>query len=293
MNAIMILNYNDYETTNSFVNLILSYKPLDLILIVDNKSTDNSYEKLKHFKDDRIKVISTKSNLGYAYGNNYGLNYLDTNYNIDNVIISNPDIAVSEASIVNIFEYLDKSNSIACVSGKISNSNGELAKNFAWKLPTYGMLLSSTSLIVYKIFEKLLNYSFYYNENEYKDYQLVNVDVISGCFFGTKMKSIRDVGFFDESTFLFGEENILFFKFKEKGYKNTILMNENIVHHHGVSINKSIKNEVARQNILLKSNMVYLNDYLKIGCIRRFIYKMFFHIGKYEKEFIYFIRSKM
>ena len=91
--AIIILNYNDLETTKNMLNLIKDYKILDLIVIVDNKSLDNSYQELKKFENSKIKVLETDKNLGYAYGNNYGLNYLE-NKNIDNVIISNPDVLV-------------------------------------------------------------------------------------------------------------------------------------------------------------------------------------------------------
>ena len=64
--AIIILNYNDYETTSNMLNKIKDYKSLDLIVVIDNKSKDNSYNKLKHFENDKIKVMETKENKGYA-----------------------------------------------------------------------------------------------------------------------------------------------------------------------------------------------------------------------------------
>ena len=75
--AIVILNYNDYETTSCMLNQIKDYKSLDLIVIVDNKSKDNSYNKLKKYENNKVKIIQTKENKGYANGNNYGLKYLE------------------------------------------------------------------------------------------------------------------------------------------------------------------------------------------------------------------------
>ena len=97
--AIVILNYNDLETTKKMINSIKDYKSLDLIVIVDNKSKDNSYQELKRLENEKIKLLETDNNLGYACGNNYGLEFLKDK-NVKNVIVSNPDIEVSENAVV-------------------------------------------------------------------------------------------------------------------------------------------------------------------------------------------------
>ena len=74
--GIVILNYNDYETTINMLNSIKDYDSLDHIVVVDNKSTDNSYEVLKPYESKKIDVIQSKSNKGYSYGNNVGIKYL-------------------------------------------------------------------------------------------------------------------------------------------------------------------------------------------------------------------------
>ena len=43
--GMIILNYNDYETTDKYLSSIKNYKVLDKIIVVDNNSTDSSYEK--------------------------------------------------------------------------------------------------------------------------------------------------------------------------------------------------------------------------------------------------------
>ena len=42
---------------------------------MDNKSTDFSFEKLKKFQTEKIRVISSEKNGGYGYGNNIGIKY--------------------------------------------------------------------------------------------------------------------------------------------------------------------------------------------------------------------------
>ena len=78
-NAIILLNYNDYKTVIEYINLIKNYNAIDRIVIVDNCSPDGSYEILKKYESDKISVIQTDKNKGYAYGNNYGIHYLEKN----------------------------------------------------------------------------------------------------------------------------------------------------------------------------------------------------------------------
>ena len=71
--GIVILNYTDSETTVKLLDMIKEYKILESIVVVDNNSTDNSYEVLKKFENNKIKVIKSKMNKGYGYGNNIRL----------------------------------------------------------------------------------------------------------------------------------------------------------------------------------------------------------------------------
>ena len=42
MIGMVIVNYNDYETTKRLLDNVKDYKVLKEIVVVDNKSTDNS-----------------------------------------------------------------------------------------------------------------------------------------------------------------------------------------------------------------------------------------------------------
>ena len=49
----LIINYNDFKTTEKLINNIKDYKVIDEIVIVDNNSTDDSKNKLS-----KIKLLS-------------------------------------------------------------------------------------------------------------------------------------------------------------------------------------------------------------------------------------------
>ena len=74
----LILNYNSYIDTIKLADELLSFKSQYFdysILIVDNKSTNDSFNNLsdRYQSEKQVKVISTNCNGGYAKGNNFGL----------------------------------------------------------------------------------------------------------------------------------------------------------------------------------------------------------------------------
>ena len=107
MNAIIILNYNDCETVEKYLDSIINYRIIDRIVVVDNCSTDDSWERLKKLVNEKVSVIQTNGNYGYSAGNNFGIRYAEEHIQgLKNVIISNPDIIVSEESIKEIISVM-------------------------------------------------------------------------------------------------------------------------------------------------------------------------------------------
>ena len=247
--AIIILNYNDYETTSDMLNKIKDYKSLDLIVVVDNKSSDDSYNKLKSFENDKIKIIETKENNGYASGNNYGLKYLE-NKNIDYVIISNPDIIVEENVIIKLKEDLNNKD-ITLVS-PIVVENKHISRG--WKLPKFKEDLISNINHFHKYSDNLLSY-----KDEYYNKELVKVEVVSGCFFAIKYKDFKDINFFDSNTFLYYEENIIGKKLQDINKNSYIDTAIKVKHNLSVSVDKSLnslkKYKDKRIRVINQKNM--------------------------------------
>lgn len=294
MNIMIVLNYNDHETTSDYLNRIENYTILDKIIVVDNRSSDESYNILKNRESEKVIVIQTNKNDGYASGNNFGINYADQKYSPSNIIISNPDIIVSENSLRKICTFLDSNDEYAAVSGLIHDTNNRIVSNFAWRLPSYRDMIISTFLILSKIYHMITKKGQFYNEKKINSVdEVFNVGVLSGCFFAIRHKVFKDIGYFDERTFLYNEENILAYKLNEIGLKRGVLISEKIIHFQGVSINKNIKNWRTKNKILLDSIKIYLNDYLKVSKIKLILFTILFNFGKYEKFILINLRQKL
>ena len=74
--VMVILNYNDMRVTEKLAGKVKDYECPDRVIVVDNASTDGSYEHLKGaFSKTEVDVIETSVNGGYASGNNFGIRY--------------------------------------------------------------------------------------------------------------------------------------------------------------------------------------------------------------------------
>ena len=271
-NGIVILNYNDSENTSLILEDIKNYKILDKIVVVDNKSTDDSVKKLKKYENNKIKLIEAKENKGYAAGNNLGIKYLIDEEKIDNIIISNPDIIVTEKSIKTLIKDLENKE-IDCIAPRIKEPNGI---SRGWKLPTFYSEVLSNIPFFRRFEQNLLNYK---NEDYQRDF--TPVDVIKGCFFIIKKEAIEDIHYLDENTFLYYEEIIMGYNLKRKSYRTMVDNRVEVIHALSQSVDRSVNR--IRKFKLLKQSQYYYEKYVnhmhvfQLGILR--ILVMFYSFG--------------
>ncbi len=284
--GMVILNYNDYETTKKYIDKIQKFKVLNNIVIVDNKSSDGSFEKLSKLQNNKIKVIETEKNKGYAYGNNVGINYLNEHSVVDYIIISNPDIIVEEKDIEKLKKDLDTNDDIALVAPVVKQLNEEIK---GWRLPTIKDEILQNINYYQRIAKKNLNYK----EEKYNN-TLTKVDVVSGCFFMIRKDIMNMIGNFDEATFLYYEENILAVKLKNIEKKTYIDNSTKIVHDLSVSVDKSF-NSINKYKMLKESQKYFAKYYLKTNIFGMIILRLTYYVSlgiSYIVCFFRKIRSK-
>ena len=218
--TIIVLTWNNFEDTAECLHSLreLNYSRYNVVL-VDNGSTDGSIERL-HSIFPEVKIIKNGENLGYAGGNNIGIEYA-LSKDVDYIILLNNDTIVD----VNLAtELIQASNEIknlgilGCVNyyyndrKKIQFSGGI----FNWKT---GDIIDTTR---HKI-----------NDGQFQ--LLKEVDTVAGSclFFPTTV--IKTVGLFDNRYFLTFEESDLCCRVKKAGYKVYTYMGAGIWHKVSVS----------------------------------------------------------
>lgn len=284
-NCLIILNYNDFETTNKLIKSVLNYKILDKIIVVDNCSTDDSIKRLGEIEDLKVEIILAKENKGYATGNNIGIKYAIENFDASNIIVANPDIYIDELTLGELILKLNENDDLGIVTATMKElKNGEYLESEmrGWKKPSYKYCLMNSMPILSKFANNLIKYDKSSYENDYLD-----VFAVQGSFFIVKAEAIKKVGYMEEGTFLYFEESILGHKLEKTKYKIRIYNNLFYLHDHSVSIDKNIKKKVNKFKILNDSQEVYIRKYLEVGKVKIAFYKIFSDVGIFIRKVLY------
>lgn len=287
--GIVVVNYNDWKTTSRFLDIVDAFSCVDKIVVVDNHSTDGSSHHLQAKRSEKIELIAVDENGGYAKGNNVGARYLVEECGVECVIISNPDIELSERSLLKIIDCLWDDCDAALATGVVHNYvNGEekVFSGFAWKVPTYGDMLSNCFLTIYKLRRSLLKKSQYYDYSILNQDAVVNVECVSGCFFAIKSDVLKSIGYFDERTFLYHEEDILGYEIKDLGKKSIICTDAAVYHKENPEKAKGFRKRITVERITLASALVYLRHYLRCGTIRIAFYSGMYWVGRMENTLV-------
>lgn len=268
----VILNYNDAPTTISLVDHIKDYPLLDYIVVVDNCSTDNSWEQLQRYKSDKIHVIQSPKNGGYGSGNNFGLRYSSEILNADYSIIANPDVQFNEECVGKFLQTLQEDDSIAVVSARQSNS-----PDCAWKNCSTLQYILATSLF-FEIWLKIRSYPKKY----FKGKDSVPVFAVPGSLLMVDLRKMINYGMYDEEFFLYYEEPVLAQKLADAGLKTMLRLDCSYIHNHHISISKTYRRWSQQHAILLKSADLFLRKYKNANALQMIFAKIWFAYTKFE-----------
>lgn len=209
---IVVLNYNGYEDTIECVNSLekINYDNKHIV-IVDNCSTNDS-EKILRNKFKYHKFIQTNENIGYAGGNNVGIEYA-LNKNADYIMILNNDTVVEPDILRKLLKGFEQDD-IGVVVPKI------LYYDDHTKINAFGAYRTKLG--------KILNIGEGQNDDE-KYSENIYVDYAMGCCMLFKSSVLKNVGLFNEEYFMYLEESDLCERIN-KYYKIIAISNARIFH---------------------------------------------------------------
>jgi GT2 family glycosyltransferase len=109
--SIIIINYNGRQFLQNCFDSVLnqSYTNFEIIFF-DNASIDGSIEFVKNnFKDKRIKIVESKTNLGFAGGNNEAVKHAENNL----IVLLNNDIEADKDWLLHLVNAVKEKNTVA------------------------------------------------------------------------------------------------------------------------------------------------------------------------------------
>lgn len=213
--TIIVLTWNNFQDTAECLHSLreLDY-PCYNVVLVDNGSTDGSIQKLQSIFPE-VKIIKNAENLGYAGGNNIGIEYA-LSKDVDYIILLNNDTIVDASlagELVRVSCETANLGILGCVNyyyndrKRIQFSGGM----FNWKT---GNIIDTTR---HKI-----------DEGQFQ--LLKEVDTVAGSCLFLPTTVIKSVGLLDNRYFLTFEESDLCCRIKKAGYKVYTHMGAGIWH---------------------------------------------------------------
>ncbi len=249
----VIINYNTKALAEKLVVNVKDYQSVSKILIVDNASTDDSYQELKKLENDYIEVIQAKENKGFSAGMNIGAKRAMELFSKCDIIFSNTDIIISSEETIEILQTALKMRRVAVAAPVVFQEN---TISRGWKIPSAKQeILINLPGIGNKLQKKYM----FYDEDHYKG-KYSYVEAVSGCFFMIKSEALKRINYFDENVFLYYEENILGEKLRNSSYTLVICNEALIIHDHSVSIDHNV-GTINKFKILKNSQRYFQKKY--------------------------------
>jgi GT2 family glycosyltransferase len=206
--SIIWVNYNSSKILNIVKASLLSIKKLNYknyeLIIVDNASTDGSFEQIKSYLNNiglKAKIIRTKRNLGFTGGNNIG--YLMRNPKSKYIVLLNNDAMVYPDSLTKMVQAMESDPKCGALQGIIL----WLGKDSIYSADNGVDEFMFANVIFKNIKHKPIHNDYY-------------VSYSDGCYSIYRVKALEKLGKvpFIWSMFAYFDDNILGVKLWNMGY---------------------------------------------------------------------------
>ena len=122
----IVLNWNNFEDSRNCIHALQrSEYPALRIIVIDNHSSDGSFEKLREAFPD-LTLIRNEENLGFSRGCNVGIRAALSSADCRYVLLVNNDCVLPPGSIPSAVQAAQGDASIGVVTGKIVDELGRI-----------------------------------------------------------------------------------------------------------------------------------------------------------------------
>ncbi len=220
------------------------------IIVVDSASSDGSVYMVQS-EFPRVILHASPTNLGYAGGNNWGLEHARGRY----VLILNPDTWLPPGTLPLMLRYLDEHPQVGVVGPQLCYPDGSIQSSRR-RFPTLTVALVESTFLQ-KWFPRHPALRRYYTL-DLPDQATGEVDWLSGACLMARREVIAQVGLFDEAFFMYSEELDWQKRIRAAGWHIVYLPTARVIHYEG----KSSEQVIALRHIRFqKSKIRYMTKH--------------------------------
>lgn len=280
----IIVTWNNNNTIIECLDSIYKFCNNFNVIVVDNKSSDNTVELINKKEYLNCKVLVLNENVGFAEGNNIGLENVNTPY----ICYLNPDTILLEDIVKPSIEILESKSEIGLVGCKLLNVDKTLQAstfNFITEKQVY-----FESFRIGKFLPNFISEKFFPNDSKSKKSKIV--DWVIGAEMILSTEDARKINGFSTEYYMYAEDMDLCKKVERILNKKTYyLATTSLIHIGGASEIKNVnynKLEIIISNKIRFSEKFYGIDKAKkvrkalynVYLIRYFIIKTFYWFKK-------------
>lgn len=229
--SIIVVSFNTREMTLECLRSVFR-ETMDTsfeILVVDNRSADGSADAVRGEFGDRVHLIESKDNLGFALANNVAARHARGGM----LLLLNPDTVIIDGAIDKLLRFAAQQPESRLWGGRTVYADRSLNPTSCWRRLSLWTLTCSL-LGLTRLFPR----SELFNPECYGRWQrdsVRHVDIVTGCFLLLPRSLWDQLAGFDSMFFMYGEEADLCLRAHALGARPMLTPDATIIHHGSAS----------------------------------------------------------
>ena len=268
---IAVLNWNGYEQTSRCVESlsVQAYTNYE-IMVIDNASTDGSFEQLRA-RFPNLLTIHSAANLGYAGGMKLGLDAIQDDPQADFYWILNYDTVVRPDTLGKLVEAYERNGSAVYGAASVSEEAGQLRVVGRIGQPDTGRFPTVRQFFSPACDGKLLEACF---PNK-TDCRVVK---LSGSNMLLPLEVVREHGFLNPEYFMYGEDGDYCLRLAQKGIARIIVPSALIFHPPVQHIRRSTKIRAIMRYYQVRNRLILIRHYWGAWAYTRAVFNHLFFV---------------
>jgi GT2 family glycosyltransferase len=227
--SVVVVNHNAGQLLTRCIRACLGQA--EEVIVVDNASSDSSLIELEaaFAGEQRLKLIRTGRNLGFARGCNMGTNHVTQRC----ILFLNPDCILGPGALDRMMQVLNAYPGAGMVGGLLINQDGTEQAGGRRTIPTpWRSFIRAFGLHRLAACSPRFFGDFHLHKQPLPKEPL-EVEAISGALMLVSREAMNDVGLWDEEYFLHCEDLDWCERFRLKGWKILFVPDAPVIHYKG------------------------------------------------------------